>query len=273
MQTPKEWEWGFHDAITYASYGDENLLLDLHYPEGKPGPNPGLVIIPGGHWHDGDRKEMQLYARYLASKGFVVASIDHRFYSKHIFPAALHDAKAAVRWLRANAQTYGIDPSRIGAVGAGSGGHLAGLLGTTAGLAEFEGEANPGYSSGVQAVAAFHPAMDLVALYDAHGEDAYVIECVRLLLGAGYRSDPDLWAHASPINHVGSSSAPFLFLHGTEASPFLFEQSAAMEEALAQAGVHAEIFAAEGAGGILNAGRWITPANEAMNGFFNLMFK
>ena len=70
-------------------------------------------------------------------------------------------------------------------VGAGSGGHLAGLLGTTAGLSEFEGDANPGYSSAVQAVAAFHPAMDLAALYDANGEEAYVIECVRLLLGVG----------------------------------------------------------------------------------------
>jgi len=271
-EAPLDLSFEVLDAITYATYGEEELLLDLFLPTGAPGPFPAVVFIHGGHWHAGDRKETLLQARHLASKGFVGASIEHRFYPKHVFPAALHDAKAAVRWLRANADTYHIDPSHIGIIGAGSGGHLAALVGTTNGITAFEGEGNRGFSSEVQAVAVFNPALDLVGLQ--HGEDRYVVECLDFFLGARYEDNPALWEHASPISHVTGASAPFLILHGTLDDVFPFDHSVRMKDALIQAGVYAEIFSAEGvAEPIWAMDQWIAPANKAIEDFFVRMFK
>lgn len=205
-----------------------SLELDLYLPTESPGPSPAVVYIHGGGWSSGTRDQFRPQAIHMASNGFVGAAIDYRLAPDHVFPAALHDAKAAVRWLRANASTYNIDPSRIGAAGGSSGGHLAALLGTTEGVAEFEGGGNPAFSSAVQAVAAFNPVLDLVALAGASG----AANSIEPFLGASFAADPDLWANASPISHVTDESAPFLFLHGTTDGTVPHSQSVDMMNAL-----------------------------------------
>jgi acetyl esterase/lipase len=249
-----------------------SLELDLYLPTEIPGPYPAIVYIHGGRWSAGERTQFQRQAIHMASNGFVGAAIDHRLVPDDVFPAALQDAKAAVRWLRANADTYNIDPSRIGVAGGSSGGHLAALVGTTEGVAEFEGEGNLAFSSGVQAVAAFNPVLDFVDIWE-RGDQAG-IDVIELLLGASFTDSPDLWTNASPISQVSDVSAPFLLLHGTADQTVPHGQSVDMMNALMEVGVPAELFTADGAGhGFFNDPPWYLPSLEAMEDFFVRMLK
>ncbi len=188
---------------------------------------------------------------------------------------AMEDSKAAVRWLRANATTYRIDTDRIGVAGGSAGGHLAAMLGTTPDVAEFEGDGgNPGFSSRVQAVAAFNGIFDFVTV--GQGGPTFstpLIRTITNLLSATYEQNPDLWAQASPITHVGGSP-PFLLLHGTDDVDVPYRQSVDMMNALKAAGVSAELFTAEGAGhGFFRSPPWYQPTLEAMEEFFNRILK
>ncbi len=202
----------------------------------------------------------------MAAKGFVRATIEFRRGGSVIFPAQVEDSKAAVRWLRANATTYRIDPEGIGVAGASSGGHLAAMVGTTSHIAELEGDGgNPGVSSQVQAVASFAGLFDFVT-FPNHA----VIEG---FLGTTYAENPDLWALASPITYVGGGSPPFLLLHGTDDPLSPFQQSGAMKNALEAVGVSAELFLAEGGGHDLNEPPWYQPTLDAMEEFFSRFLK
>ncbi len=237
------------------------------------GPFPAIVYLHGGGWSDGDKTQFEPQATHMASTGFVGATIQYRLVPEAIFPAPVEDSKAAVRWLRANASTYRIDADRIGVAGGSSGGHLAAMLGTTPHIAEFEGDGgNAGFSSRVQAVAAFSGPFDLGALQPPKFRRA--AKLISKFLGASYEENPELWANASPITYVGPESAPFLFLHGTEDRSIPYQQSVDMMSALAAAGVSAEIFTAEGAGHGFSLGPpWYQPSLEAMEEFFTRMLK
>ena len=212
------------------------------------GPFPAIVYLHGGGWQGGDKTQFEPQATDMAAAGFVGATIEYRLVPEGVlFPAPVEDSKAAVRWLRANASTYRIDAGRIGVAGRSAGGHLAAMLGTT--LTEFEGNGgNPSFSSRVQAVAAFNGVFDFVALNSPKFKAEKAIEGIANFLGASYEEDPELWVTASPITHVGTESAPFLFLHGTRDKLIPYQQSVDMMNALTAAGVSAEIFTAKGAG-------------------------
>jgi acetyl esterase/lipase len=254
--------------LVYASPGGRDLRLDLYLPKSGGGPFPAVVYIHGGGWENGRKNAFQAQAAYMASKGFVGACIEYRLSKEAKYPAALYDSKAAVRWLRANAAKYRIDPDKIGAAGGSAGGHLVGLLGTTGGMAAFEGdEGNAGVSSRVRAVAAFNPAVDLVSFGKRDPADAG--NSVYRFLGCTYADNPKLWAQATPMTHAGKDSAPFLFLHGTADTTVPYQQSVEMMEKLKAAGVHAEIFPAEGAThGFFHKPPFYEPATQRMAEFF-----
>ena len=153
--------------------------------------------------------------------------------------------------------------------GGSAGGHLAAMLGTN--LTEFEGNGgNAGFSSRVQVVAAFNGAFDLVALRSSR----VAAQNIESFLGASYEDNPALWVTASPITYVGREPAPFLFLHGTRDRSVPYQQSVDMMNALAAAGVSAEIFTAERAKhGFFNDPPWYQPTVEAMEEFFTRMLK
>jgi acetyl esterase/lipase len=238
--------------IVYANPGGRDLHLDLFLPKAGSGPFPAVVYIHGGGWQNGSKAAFQRQAAYMATKGFAGACIEYRLSGEAKYPAALDDSKAAVRWVRANATRYRINPDKIGAAGGSAGGHLVGLLGAM-------GE--------VQAVAAFNPAVDLVSFGKSSPSDAQ--NSVYKFLGCTYADNPKLWAEATPITHVNAKSAPFLFLHGTADPTVPYQQSLDMMNKLKAAGVQAEIFPAEGAKhGFFNAPPFFEPAMKRMEQFF-----
>lgn len=173
---------------------------------------------------------------FLARAGFVSVSVDYRLAPAARFPAQIHDVKTAVRWLRAHADRYNIDPERIGVWGVSAGGHLAGLLGTTAGQQELEG-AEGGWadqSSEVQAVGNVCGVMDFLDPDMSFGEGPFP------LFGVPLAQRPDLAALASPITHVTASSAPFLHLHGVHDQHVSPTQARRMHTALRCAGAESE---------------------------------
>ena len=118
------------EDLTYARYGDRVLMLDLYRPVLQSSALlPAIVVIRGGSWRRGDKKRFGPMAAALAERGLAAVSIEYRTSDEATFPAAVHDTKAAVRWLRRNADRYGLDANAIGAIGGSAGGHLALYLG------------------------------------------------------------------------------------------------------------------------------------------------
>ena len=196
------------------------LALDIYRGPGAAA-LPAVLIIHAGGWDSGSREMERPFARHLAALGYAAIPVSYRLGPKARFPAALHDLKAAVRWVRAHAAEHGIDPDRIGVVGMSAGGQLAALLGATNGLADFEGEVGErGVASAVQAV------VDIDGLADFTGPDLVAQQektssaPVRYL-GGNFQQRPEAWRAASALTHVGPLSAPTLFINSTVTSPIL----------------------------------------------------
>ena len=219
------------NGVAYAALpGIRPLELDLYLPaEASIGaPVPVVVFLHGGGWRLGSRhsagpaytgRSPSPFERFAAA-GIAVASIDYRLSGEARWPAQLHDAKAAVRWLRARAGELDVDLDRIAAWGESSGGHLAALLGLTGARVEdpkLEGDVGVvGPSSEVVAVVAWYPPTDLAALPGDLGADSMDPDSREaLLLGAPLATVPELVAQASPVTHVRPGAPPFLLLHGS----------------------------------------------------------
>lgn len=208
-----------HNVI-FGQGGGVDLKLDIASPGQGKGPFPALIYIFGGGWgyYSGDRSQCIGAIQAAAKRGYVAATVDYRLTNviengktKFIFPAQLYDVKAAVRWMRANASRYRIDPDRIGTVGWSSGGHLALLLGLTAPTDGLEGDSgNAGYSSRVQAVVAMAGMVEAVSFYNQTNVPARV----AALLGGDPKEVPGQYAKASPLSYVSFDDPPILFLQG-----------------------------------------------------------
>ena len=220
-----------------------------------------MVFLHGGGWRLGSRHSAgPAYARadpgpfeLFAQAGIAVASIDYRLSGEAVWPAQLHDAKAAVRWLRGRASELTIDPDRIAAWGESAGGHLAELLGLTADDPALEGTVGvAGQSSAVAAVVAWYAPSDVRAVVTDNGGDAMDPSTREAqLLGAAPPTVPDIAAQASPIEHVPANPAmgtpPFLLLHGRADRMVPCIQSERLHTALLAAGADAQMHLYEGA--------------------------
>lgn len=209
-----------HTNLTYASYGDRELQLDLYRPKGESKKLPVIICIHGGGWFQGNRPSMRPLAQALAAKGFVTVTISYRLSGEKKFPAQIEDCKAAVRWLRANATKYGIDKQAIGVTGLSAGGHLAALLATSGGVKELEGDGgNATESSAVQACIAMGAQSDLETdrirtLSSTPSNPHY-----RPFLGGTLDEIPKVYALASPRHHLDKSDPPLFFMAGEQDDP------------------------------------------------------
>lgn len=238
--------------IEYATTPEKKLLLDIYRPKAdRDRPRPLLVWVHGGGWRGGSRNNPRRAIR-LVQRGYVVASISCRLSGEAIFPAQIRDVKAALRWLRAHAEEYGIDPKRVAAWGSSAGGHLVALLGTSAGVEELEGSVggNLDQSSRVQAVVDYFGPTDFLQM-DAHSISRRLVHDKSdspesLLIGGAIRQRPDKVARANPIRYVSADDPPFLIVHGDQDPLVPHHQSELLVAALREAGVEAELYTVEG---------------------------
>ena len=224
-----------------VSYGPhERNKLDINVPKSDK-PLPLVIWVHGGGWEAGDKALNP--ATLLTVKGYAVASINYRYSKQAVFPAQLHDCKAAVRFLRDNATKYNLDPDAFGVWGASAGGHLVALLGTTGDVPELEGDAETKTSSKVQAVCDWFGPTDLVALAPMSA----AFNPITKLLGGSTATKADLAKLANPITHLTKNDAPFLTFHGDGDKLVPVSQSELLHVALTKAGVESELVILKGA--------------------------
>jgi acetyl esterase/lipase len=221
-----------HDVV-YGKGGTQDLHAEICYSKKVTGPMPAILCVHGGGWIEGSNKSVDL--THFARAGYFAASIEYRLSNTAKWPAQIQDCKCAVRWLRANAAQYNVDPDRIGLWGGSAGGHLVACLGTITNVPEFDGDGGyPGVSSSVKCVVDLFGPVDLT---NPKVNLPGALNVVQRLFPTPYEKDPDLWKKASPINYVAAGDPPFLILHGDADTVVPLAQSTAFAAALTKAGV------------------------------------
>jgi len=233
--------------IEYARADSISLRLDLYFPGIARPPYPLVVWIHGGGWRAGNKAPLPPHAATLLERGYAVASINYRLSGQAIWPAQIHDCKGAIRWLRAHAPEYNLDPRRIGVWGSSAGGHLVAMLGTSMNVETLEGVVggNLAFSSDVQAVCDWYGPSDLLTMGGWHDNPD---SPEAKLIGGPVQDNPGkAWA-ASPVAYVNGDEPPFLIMHGTKDKTVPFSQSEELRDSLLQHGVDVIFHPVEGAG-------------------------
>ncbi len=202
--------------LVYAQTGDRKLLVDIYLPADNP--EPYLIVwVHGGAWHSGSKENPPTG---LLEKGYALASVDYRLSVEAPFPAMIHDIKAAIRYLRANAHTYGYQASKIIIAGSSAGGHLAALIGTTNGHPELEGNLGDylSTSSDVQATIDLFGPTNFLTILDQSTPHGLSVRApaLALLLGRPVGQVSELAKLASPVFQVDASDPPMFISHGDQ---------------------------------------------------------
>jgi acetyl esterase/lipase len=256
-------------GVEYSQAGDVHLLLNIARPKSDE-KLPAILCIHGGGFRAGKREAWDARCQKMAQRGYVAATVTYRLAPQHPFPAAIHDVKAAVRWLRANADRYHIDPERIGVVGDSAGGHLAQFLGVTGGRPEFEGAGGSAdQSSRVTCVVNYYGPSDFTKSY---GKSVDAAEVLPLWLGGDLQHERHRHVLASPLNWVTPAAAPTLLIHGAEDKYVAFEQAQWMFDRMQAADIDVELLKLEGAGHGFK-GADAERAEAAMFAFFDRRLK
>ncbi|HJM76625.1 MAG TPA: alpha/beta hydrolase [Dehalococcoidia bacterium] len=216
------------EAVFFGTGGGRDLACDVFTPPGGADNAPGVLIIHGGGWREGDRSQLRGYGLRLARAGYVCVASEYRLTPESPWPAQIHDVKTALRWMRANATDLGLNPDRIAVEGNSAGAHLALLIAGTAGVAEFEGEGgNPGVSTDVSVAIGIYGPTDFIT---SGGGRVLVAD-----------QGEDVARAASPITYIDGEFPPTLLIHGNADETVAPEQSELMYRALLCAGVATEL--------------------------------
>lgn len=279
-----------HPDVPFA-YGLERgsqhywLTMDILQPEGKE-PLPLIVFITGGGFIMAPKNNWIQQRMELAEKGYVVASIEYRHAPLSKFPLPVEDCKLAIRWLRAHAKQYNIDPERVGVLGNSAGGYLSAFMGVTNGNREFDKGEYLDYSSDVLCAADIFGISDLLTIGSDYAPDiqklhesAGITEAMWLKGVPGFSGPdggvtefPEEAKKASPLFYASEKSAPMLFMHGTEDTSVSPSQTDKLFQALRANGVEAERYVVNGAahGGVY----WVQkPIVDIMINFFDKYLK
>jgi acetyl esterase/lipase len=235
-----------HD-VEIGKGGDTVLHAEIVEPkDSKKALGRAIIYVHGGGWKGGTNKVDVVRTYFLAQAGYLVASIEYRLSTTAPWPAQLEDCKLGVRWLRANADKYHIDPAHIGLYGHSAGGHLVACLGTMDDP-KYEGAGGyAGVSSKVQAIVDTSGPVDFRAgnFYDGStytkAKGAYSDDLLLTLFGTPFAKNPALWAEGSPVTHVQAGDPPFFIASG-EIDPIVSPvQGKTLADALEKAGVPVE---------------------------------
>jgi acetyl esterase/lipase len=229
--------------LSYTTSGSSSQKLDLYLPK-KGRDLPLIIYVHGGAFCMGDKRKWIRYELGYLEQGYAMASINYRLSSEAVFPAQIEDCKAAVRWLRAHAATYRLDPDRFVAWGASAGGNLAAMLGTTGGISAFNVGDNLAYSSRVEGVADFFGPVDLTRLLPAFMAPG---SAESRFLGCTVEDHLSEARLASPIDYITRECPPFLIVHGDADPRVSYRQSVWLTEALKTADVPVTFYTVKGA--------------------------
>ena len=238
--------------VVFGKGGERDLKMNIAYPE-KPAktPMPVIVWVHGGGWRNGSYKGGIRKLLPYARRGYFCASIEYRLSGEAIFPAQIEDCKCAIRYVRAHAEKYSIDPDRIGVWGSSAGGHLVAMLGVSGDVKELEGTGGwPQSSSRVQAVCNWYGPSDLISMIDQPSRIGRRTDrCPEAkLIGGAILENKDKARAASPATYVTKDDPPFLIMHGTKDPVVPYPQSTILRDALKKVGVPVELVTLEGAG-------------------------
>lgn len=206
--------------LSYGKTPEQELKLDIYRPKSGGDALPACVLVHGGGWMKGDKERFRPLAIALAERGYVVANVEYRLGSVAKYPAGVQDCVLAVRWVRANAKRFGLDPARIGAWGGSAGGHIVGLMAAAPMPAQFLTGDLANISPTVQATCIMAGPTNLA--------DEKFVEALRRAkdksnsfqwMGKLYDDAPELYREASPITHFTKATGPVLFLTGDLDNP------------------------------------------------------
>jgi acetyl esterase/lipase len=234
--------------VVYGQVGDRKLHLDIDEPDPPLAHMPVIVYLHGGAWKAGSYHGTT--NRWFASLGYFCVSVEYRLSGEAPWPAQITDPKAAIRWLRANAEAYRLDAAHIGVWGHSSGAHLAALLGTSGDVPELEGDGgNLGFSTRVQCVVDCFGPTNLFDLVCALGRDSAEVpdEAVREMFGRPVKDAMDLVRQADPRTYISEQTPPFLIQHGTKDRVVPLNQALMLARSLESHGVETILHQVKGA--------------------------
>jgi acetyl esterase/lipase len=204
--------------IVYCSYGKRKMKMDVFFDVNAKKKQTAVIIIHGGGWRSGNRQQHHSMAQKLASLGYVCFTPEYRLSTEALFPAAIYDLKAAIRWIRENADRYNVNPNQIVALGFSAGGELAAFMGTTGNMPLFEGVVtNSDSLSQVNAVVDIDGTLSFVHPESSEGDDSKRISAGTYWFGYSKKENPKLWEAASPLSYVGATAPPTLFINSSVA--------------------------------------------------------
>ncbi len=207
--------------VVYGQAGPRQLLLDVYQPKRGATPRPGIVLVHGGGWLNGDRAKFRGLATRLAERGYVVAAIEYRLGHEAKFPAGIQDCNAATRFIRANAERFGIDPERIGAVGGSAGGHLVGLMATAPEVKALQGDAGRGdVRSHLRAAVVMAGPMEIAtgSVAERSHDRAEQSNAIQWL-GKTIDEAPELYHLADAHEKLSAGDPPIMFIRGSLDNP------------------------------------------------------
>ncbi|MFH1718544.1 MAG: alpha/beta hydrolase [Planctomycetota bacterium] len=218
--------------VEYGTGGERKLQLDLYLPKGRTKATPAIIFIHGGAWKAGKRSDMKFYCVKFAEKGYVTATVTYRLTGEAPFPAAVHDVKCAIRWLRANAAKYQVDPEHIVVSGNSAGGHLSMMIGYSDDPSLEGSGGNNGLSSRVCAVVNFYGPTDLTTDF---ARKQGVVE--DFMGGKMFDEASDAYKLASPLFSLTQDDPPTLIFHGTIDSTVPIVQADKLADKLKELGI------------------------------------
>lgn len=192
--------------LVYNSIDSRDLHLDAYYKKGKK-PQPAVILIHGGGWKSGDKSQMRIFAQELAIKGYSCFTIEYRLSPEARYPAAIFDVKNAIKYIKANAKKFNVNPDKVAVLGCSSGGQMAALIGATNNNLEFESPSGINENASVQAI------IDLDGILAFKHPESEEGKSASLWLGGSFDEQPEIWKQASALNHVSASTPPILFIN------------------------------------------------------------